>query len=248
MEHKPIGGLIHNMLKSTRDTRMTYFIVLTGAAFIGIMHLLPARAQITIMNVLRIPIIMALLLIITMIIGYFNIIGGVILLLMLVCLILPIRMQKNSELAVISSPGTSTIEGFKSGEDENGLNSNNKVIKDLLKPGKFRKELDEARKVNKDLFEKEMANNKFMEYEYNKKKSQKKEKFQALSQPGDKTIQQRKFNPSNQEDVNLLATMDIFEDIRDRIKYNYEDKKYLKRYIKEKLEEVVDMLDLIEPE
>lgn len=240
-------GLIAHTLKSIRDTRLTYFIVLTGAIFIGIIHLLPKYTQTTITNLIRTPAIFSILITVIFIIGYFNIIGGIIILILFTCLLLP------------SSPNPTDMykEGFtaKEGQDEDGLNSNNKVIKDLLKPGKLRKELDEARKLNKDLFEREMANNKFLEYEYNKKKkntlssNNKKEKFQADLDSGNaRSIQQRKFNPANQEDVNLLTSMEIFDDIRDRIKYNYEDKKYLKRYIKEKLEEIVDMLDLVPAE
>jgi MFS superfamily sulfate permease-like transporter len=241
-------GLIAHTLKSIRDTRLTYFIVLTGAVFIGIIHLLPKYTQTTITNLIRTPAIFSILITIIFIIGYFNIIGGIIILILFTCLLLPVG---NPTLTEIHK------EGFTDKEEqaENGLDSNNKVIKDLLKPGKLRKELDEARKVNKDLFEREMANNKFLEYEYNKKKkntsssNNKKEKFQADLDSGNaRSIQQRKFNPANQEDVNLLTSMEIFDDIRDRIKYNYEDKKYLKRYIKEKLEEIVDMLDLVPAE
>jgi ribosomal protein S18 len=129
------------------------------------------------------------------------------------------------------------------------MNDTNKAIKDLLKPGKLRSELENARKYNKEMFEAEMANNKFMEMENKKRRKntqQKKEKFTAeLDGDNARAIQQRKFNPASQLDMNLLETMEICEDIRDRIKYNYEDTKYLKRYIKEKLEEVVDLLDLV---
>jgi hypothetical protein len=255
----PVTGLIKQTLKSIRDTRLTYFIVLTGASFIGILHLLPTRTQQSIADFIRTPVISALLLIGTFIIGYFNIIGGIIILVLVACLIMPATFSNTqqgqlvTEGFVSSSDGNITNDKAKEKAD-NSLSSDNKTIKDLLKPGKFRKELDEARKLNKDLFEKEMANNKFMEYEHNKQKkkkashkSSKQEKFQAELE-GARAIQQRKFNPANQEDVNLLETMEIADEIRDRIKYNYEDKKYLKRYIKEKLEEVVDMLDLVQDE
>ena len=255
----PVTGLIKQTLKSIRDTRLTYFIVLTGASFIGILHLLPSRTQQSIADFIRTPVISALLLIGTFIIGYFNIIGGIIILVLVACLIMPATFSNTQQGQLVTEGFVSSSDGNKSNDKakekaDNSLSSDNKTIKDLLKPGKFRKELDEARKLNKDLFEKEMANNKFMEYEHNKQKknkasnkSSKQEKFQA-ELDGARAIQQRKFNPANQEDVNLLETMEIADEIRDRIKYNYEDKKYLKRYIKEKLEEVVDMLDLVQDE
>jgi ribosomal protein S18 len=177
-----------------------------------------------------------------LVVGYFNIISGIILLVLFTCIFLPQHI----------TTGDANVEGFtskKSDTDEDGLDSNNKVIKDLLKPGKLRSELENARKYNKEMFEAEMANNKFMEMESKKKRKntqQKKEKFTAELDGGNaRAIHQRKFNPASQLDMNLLETMEICEDIRDRIKYNYEDTKYLKRYIKEKLEEVVDLLDLV---
>lgn len=233
--------LICNVLSSIRNTRLTYAIVLTGICFIGIYHLLPLHTQHVIANIIRNPMIMVILLLGLMVVGYFNLISGIILLVLFICIFLPQNIHVNQ---------VSVTEGFTSEDlgSDDGLNSNNSAIKNLLKPGKLRSELESARKHNKEMFEAEMANNKFMEMENKKKKKniqQKKEKFTA-ELDGARAIQQRKFNPAAQLDMNLLETMEICEDIRDRIKYNYEDTKYLKRYIKEKLEEVVDLLDLIE--
>lgn len=239
-------NLINNTLASIRNTRLTYFIVLTGVCFIGIYHLLPAHTQAIIANLIRNPILLTLLLVGLLVIGYFNIISGIVLLVLFTCIFLPTHVtpQQTHDAAI--------KEGFASSADDDGegLNSNNNVIKQLLKPGKLRTELENARKYNKEKFEAEMANNKFLEIENKKKKtSNKKEKFTDDAE-GDgstaRSIQQRKFNPASNEDMNLLQTMEICEEIRDRIKYNYEDTKYLKRYIKEKLEEVVDMLDLVD--
>lgn len=233
-------SLIDATLASIRNTRLTYAIVLTGVCFIGIYHLLPTHTQLGIGNIIRNPIILIMLLLGLMVIGYFNLISGVILLVLFTCIFLPQHITTNN----IPHKG---IEGFTS---DDGLNSNNAAIKSLLKPGKLRSELETARKYNKEMFEAEMANNKFMELENKKKRKhtqQKKEKFTS-ELDGARAIQQRKFNPASQLDMNLLETMEICEDVRDRIKYNYEDTKYLKRYIKEKLEEVVDLLDLVENE
>lgn len=230
------NSLIDTVLSSIRNTRLTYAIVLTGVCFIGIYHLLPSHTQLAIGNIIRNPMIMVILLIGLMVVGYFNLISGIILLVLFTCIFLPQNIPVNQ--AVVT-------EGFTS---EDNLDSNNAAIKSLLKPGKLRSELESARKHNKEMFEAEMANNKFMEMENKKKKKsmqQKKEKFTSELDSA-RAIQQRKFNPASQLDMNLLETMEICEDVRDRIKYNYEDTKYLKRYIKEKLEEVVDLLDLVE--
>ena len=62
------------------------------------------------------------------------------------------------------------------------------------------------------------------------------------------TIQPRTFDPSNEEDTNLLITKEILQDMTNRIEYNYESNKYLKKYIKHRVEEIVDLNKLIEDE
>jgi hypothetical protein len=226
-------------ISSVKDTRLTYFIILTGASFIGILHLLPAATQSAIAQLLRLPLVMAAGLLFILWLAYQNILGAIIVLAMFVCAFMPFSNEQYSE-------------GFTS---DQGLNSNNKVIKDLLKPGPLRRELEKARATNKEMFEAEQANNKFMEYEERKKaksaakqatNSKKKEHFGNTT--ASREIQQRRFNPGSQADVHLLQSMEIFDDIKDRIKYDYEGPKYLKRYIRERLEEVVDMLDLVSDE
>jgi len=55
------------------------------------------------------------------------------------------------------------------------------------------------------------------------------------------TIEPRKFDPSNEEDTNLLITSEIIDDMKNRIEYNYESNKYLKKYIKHRVEEIIDI-------
>jgi hypothetical protein len=89
---------------------------------------------------------------------------------------------------------------------------------------------------------------KILENEKNNRKSQsnndkskdsnrKKETFQ--------TIEKRKFNPSSEEDTNFLITKEILKDMINRIEYNYETTPYLKKYIKHRIEEVIDTNNLL---
>lgn len=68
----------------------------------------------------------------------------------------------------------------------------------------------------------------------------KKENFQ--------TVDKRKFDPSIEEDTNLLITKEIFQDMINRIEYNYETVPYLKKYIKHRLEEIIDINNLLKDE
>ena len=67
-----------------------------------------------------------------------------------------------------------------------------------------------------------------------------KEKFQS--------IEPRKFNPSSEEDTNLLITKEILLDMMNRIEYNYESTQYLKKYLKHRLEEIIDTNNLLKDE
>ena len=59
------------------------------------------------------------------------------------------------------------------------------------------------------------------------------------------TIKTRKFDPTNDEDTNLLITKEILEDIINRITYQYESTDYLKRYISTRLQEIIRLNRLL---
>ena len=62
------------------------------------------------------------------------------------------------------------------------------------------------------------------------------------------TVKHRVFDPSNEEDTNLLITKEILQDMHNRIEFNYENNKYLKKYIKHRVEEIVDINKLLDDE
>ena len=62
------------------------------------------------------------------------------------------------------------------------------------------------------------------------------------------TIKHRTFDPSLEEDTNLLITKEILQDMSNRIEYNYENTNYLKKYIKHRVEEIVNINKLLEDE
>ncbi len=72
-----------------------------------------------------------------------------------------------------------------------------------------------------------------------KDKKQKKQKETFLQ------IKKREFNLNKQEDKNLLYTKETLKEIVNRINYEYEDIEYLKKYIGNKFEEIIDLLDLL---
>ena len=61
-----------------------------------------------------------------------------------------------------------------------------------------------------------------------------------------KTIKERDFDPSNEEDTNFLITKEILQDMINRIDYNFESNDYLKQYLKHRLEEIVKINQLLD--
>ena len=69
--------------------------------------------------------------------------------------------------------------------------------------------------------------------EKGRKDSRNRERFQ--------TVEVRALDPSNEDDTNLLITKEILQDMLNRIEYNYESNKYLRKYIKHRVEEIIDI-------
>ena len=59
------------------------------------------------------------------------------------------------------------------------------------------------------------------------------------------TIKTRNFDPTSDEDTNLLITKEILEDMINRITFQYESNDYLKRYISTRLQEIVKINALL---
>lgn len=66
----------------------------------------------------------------------------------------------------------------------------------------------------------------------------KKESFQ--------TINTRSFDPNKEEDTNFLITKEILQDMINRVDYNFESSKYLKKYLKHRIEEIVELNKLLD--
>ena len=68
------------------------------------------------------------------------------------------------------------------------------------------------------------------------------------SQERFQTVEVRALDPSNEDDTNLLITKEILQDMLNRIEYNYESNKYLRKYIKHRVEEIIDINKLTDDE
>ncbi len=253
MNYQVLHGQVVSM---ARNPRFTYMVLLTGVSAIAISHLLPQATQVALANLIRHPVILTILLVVCMAVGYYNFITGLLLLLLLICFVLPMLRPVTAPL---------TQEGFKSGT-ANDVSIKNPAILNMFDGplgrtlAKQKKEADEFNDIKK-AEERELEYNERRKFKQSKAKSMSedeeqedfedtaaitdKKKPQKANKENFKTVEQRKFNPADNDDMNLLMTMEICDDIKNRIKYVYEDNGYLKKYIREKIEEIVDMLDLV---
>ena len=98
------------------------------------------------------------------------------------------------------------------------------------------------------IYENEKKNNKMNSKMNSSKKSNsgKSNKSSDSSKEEFQTIDIRAFDPSNEEDTNLIITKEILQDMLNRIKYNFESNKYLKKYLKHRIEEIVEINKLVD--
>lgn len=228
--------------------QITALIVMMGIAALIIHQMLPCGLKYTLATIVTYPVVTAVILTVIMILGYFNWLAGLVAL----CVFVFILFPYNKRVVQYGLPKT---EGFTSNEDNKESDNYDMLdttqIKSLFQPGFLSKKLKDARELTREVAGETAARAKMEQYIDKRTKIQSsnntsgREKF---ANGGDKAIPMRRFNPGSEEDANLLLTMDAMDDIKDRIKYKYEDKKYLKRYIRQKLEEVVDLLELVNEE
>ena len=96
------------------------------------------------------------------------------------------------------------------------------------------------------IYENEKKNNKMNNKMNSSKKNSKSNSSRHNSKEEFQTIEIRAFDPSSEEDTNLIITKEILQDMLNRIKYNFESNTYLKKYLKHRIEEIVEMNKLID--
>jgi Ca2+/Na+ antiporter len=137
------------------------------------------------------------------------------------------------------------------------LDENVKNIKDIFLGtiNKFRQNNDndykQALLENKhSMFKDELDNNSNKENttKYNKSRISTRSGRSGRKRENFQTIEIRALDPSNEDDTNLLITKEILQDMLNRIEYNYESNKYLRKYIKHRIEEIIDLNKLADDE
>jgi hypothetical protein len=226
----------------TKNPRRTYFLITGIVALIGLIHLLPPQTQLTLAQQFKQnKWLVAIVLIACLALTYFNWIAGLLVLFLAICVLFPITLSDRID---------ADVEGFTSNSNTqnksvNDISLNNKHIQSLFEPGLLGKRVAEYRETNKRIKAENAAREKNIKIMNAKRSAKLGSKNKGRQNEEFREIELRRFDPTNEEDMNLILTMEHCADIQNRIKYVYEDNKYLKKYIREKLEDIVDLLDLV---
>lgn len=237
-----------NLQEFINKPAKTYFIITVIVALIALLHLLPSNTQKDLAHLFRTQQwLTAVALIAILGLTYFNWIAGLLLLFLIICVMFPFAINNNNNDNTTTT--NNTVEGFKSNNTDEGgddsISLNNRHIKSLFSPGLLGKRVQEYRAINKRVKAENAAKEKSMEIFNSKRSAKLGSKNEGRTRENFREIELRRFDPVSEDDMNLLLTMEHCADIQNRIKYVYEDTKYLKKYIREKLEDIVDLLDLV---
>jgi len=269
-----ITNKLNKLNKIMQNPNIAFFIIMLLVLLISCYGFISNPIKNTLAYILSNPIVILFSICTIIIIAYFNItIGALTLILLFLCIY---GSNANFTNQTIENQGIANgiWEHFsdqpskldKMKEDEKKVNDQVKSIKDtilttfnIFKDGGSSDYKQALLENKKKLFESEKINNSkktssntqkdtFDDIETsipNKTTSKtkpitKKEKFQ--------TINRRTFDPTNEDDTNLQITKEILQDMINRIDYDYESSKYLHKYIKHRIEEIIEINKLTDDE
>jgi hypothetical protein len=269
-----ITNKLNKVNKIMQNPNIAFFIIMLLILLISCYGFISNPIKNTLAYILSNPIIILFSICIIIIIAYFNITIGALTLILLFLCIYGSNTNFTNQTTGNHNFSNGIMEHFsdkpskleKMKEDEKKVNDQVKSIKDTILTtfNKFKdvgsSDYKQALLDNKKkLFESEKNNNSkktssntqkdtFDDIEnepstHNKptpKPKTKKEKFQ--------TVNRRTFDPTNEEDTNLQITKEILQDVINRIEYDYESSKYLHKYIKHRIEEIIEINKLTDDE
>ena len=200
-------------------------------------NLLNHDAKITIINWILYPITISIIISIIIIIASFNILYAMMCFVFLLSNILPYILTSDS------------LENFtnKSNDSEDSKDSKDSYVNGIK--NLFTSKIKELEKHNNNELTKGILENKrkiLQQLNDTKSNNKQQKSNKNTDNKSDKIITKRKFNPNDADDTNLLITKEILLDMINRIEYNYENKKYLKRYIRSRIEEIIETNNLLD--
>lgn len=266
-------GIKHNinMKRLFNNPKVNFFIVANLVLFIGCYNFLDNSLKNGLTTFLSYPLVLFILSSVCLLVGYYNMVLGIILIVALFTILYP-----NVDTSIEKQVNTNTSEGFTTREDYQDRRRrrervdaedarkeyrNKNIAKDMqnnvsemfneLKE-EYEDDLRQGMKENLlNILSSKRRSNKQNFENVNTNNTKKTEKFtddyetELLSRERKRenfrTIKKRKFNPNDENDANFLICKEILKDLLNRITYQYESKEYLKKYIEHRIEEMIDL-------
>lgn len=203
--------------------------------YIGLYKELNPNLRNTIHKKIRQPFILLLLIILCGLFSYANV---VICVLLLLSILITLSTPINSETVSVGKEADNSLQEGFTNKDKKEKPS---YLQDYfnINPKKYTNAFKEGIIENKRKKVEEKIKRQFKNNNSNNVNKTKKKKSEVV-------IPKRKFDIEDQEDKNLLNTKQICHDIINRITFKYEDKPYLKKYIATRVEEMVDINNLLD--
>lgn len=263
MNSKMFLGNINNILELILKNK--YFTYITSALLIIYIALINKQDNTTIDNIkeyIRKPNSLILIVILQIIISLYNMPIAILLVLATIATLATQYSQINQENTNnnvnnvnnannanntnnTSTENKETIEGFKERPSYFKSRFMNKRVEkytnDLeegVKENEIRKRMRRAELKNRKQSQKQNKDN----FNNTDNQTNKKNSSNELS------ISRRTFDLDDKSDKNIIKTREICKDIINRINYEYEDNDYLLKYISSRIEEIIDINNLLDTE
>ena len=270
-----INTINYKVTKLFQNPNINFFIIMLLILLISCYTFINMSLKYMIASFVSNPIVILFILIFVILIGFYNINIAVLVLLLLFIILYGTTIFNNKNSNKIEGftnnsnyEDDSDNDSDSDSDDENDYNKEKFLntttndesksdetvskIKDALLgnmhkikdngESEYQKSLLENKQIQyrneKKINKQKKRNNKSNNNSSNNSNNSKKENFQ--------TINTRAFDPSKEEDTNFLITKEILQDMINRIDYNFESSKYLKKYLKHRVEEIVDLNKLLD--
>ena len=222
-----------------------YFVAFCIAGIIiafSLFQLLNTQLKYDIMTWIQYPLILLPIVVIIVFLSNFNVCLAIIMLVFLLAIIIPTN-KPNLFTSNITKEG---FESTAAEMDAKEREANTKYYVDGIKnlvTGRIKKmQQEQNNAMSKGILENKQ---KILAHE-TKKNSKSQSNDEEDTTSSDKVIKKRLFNPNKEDDTNLLITKEILLDMINRIEYNYENTTYLRKYIKSRIEEIIDTNNLLD--
>ena len=266
-----INNINYKITKIFQNPNINFFIIMLLILLISCYTFINISLKYMISSYVSNPIVILFVLIFVILIGFYNINIAVLVLLLLFIILYGTTIFNNKKSNKIEGFTNNDDDDSDSDNDDEDNDEKQKFLKTISEPDETNEsKTDERVSSIKDAllgtmhklkengeseYQKSLLENKNIQYKNERKINKQKRKNNNSNNNSSnnnsrkenfQTINTRKFDPSKEEDTNFLITKEILQDMINRIDYNFESSKYLKKYLKHRVEEIVDLNKLLD--